>query len=98
DIETYLTAQNKLEKKRDGLNTGVEKETEKLIELRKKIEEIESSQTSILPTVHAINKILKCYGFTNFHLKQSEDKAHYVIVRDSGDNARLTLSEGERTF
>ncbi|HBN1561465.1 AAA family ATPase [Enterobacter hormaechei] len=98
DIETYLTAQNKLEKKRDGLNTGVEKETEKLIELRKKIEEIESSQTSILPTVHAINKILKCYGFTNFHLKPSEDKAHYVIVRDSGDNARLTLSEGERTF
>ncbi len=98
DIETYLKVQSKLEKKRDGLNAGVEKETEKLIELRKKIEEIESSQTSILPTVHAINKILKCYGFTNFHLKPSEDKAHYVIVRDSGDNARLTLSEGERTF
>lgn len=98
DIETYLKDRNKLEKKRDGLSVGIAKETDKLLELKKEIEGIESSQTSILPTVHEINKILKCYGFTNFHLKQSEDKAHYVIVRDSGDNARLTLSEGEKTF
>lgn len=98
DIDTYLKVRNKLEKKRDGLTVGIARENEKLIELKKEIEGIESSQTSILPTVHAINKILKCYGFTNFHLKPSEDKAHYVIVRDSGVNARLTLSEGEKTF
>lgn len=98
DIESYLKSRNKLEKKRDGLYAGVAKESEKLIELKKEIEGIESGQTSILPTVHEINKILKSYGFINFHLKPSEDRAHYVIVRDSGDNARLTLSEGEKTF
>lgn len=97
-IDEYISSNLKLEKKLKGLRIGIEKDSEKIAGYSSKIELIESNQTSIIPTIHQINAILNCYGFKNFHLKPSEDKSHYVIVRDTGDNARTTLSEGEKTF
>jgi len=97
-IDEYISSSLKLDKKLKGLRIGIEKDSEKIAGYSSKIELIESNQTSIIPTIHQINAILNCYGFKNFHLKPSEDKSHYVIVRDTGDNARTTLSEGEKTF
>lgn len=97
-IDKYTSEISRLEKKINGLNIGLGKDNERLDELSLKIEQIESNQTSIIPTVHKINDILNSYGFKNFYLKPAEDKVHYIIVRDTGDHARTTLSEGEKTF
>lgn len=60
--------------------------------------ELEKQLISVLPSIDEINKLLKSYGFTNFYLTESEEKGFYKIVRDNGEDANETLSEGEKTF
>ncbi|HAH4316652.1 TPA: AAA family ATPase, partial [Escherichia coli] len=98
EITSYRSKSDKFNRKLQGLKSGIEEDKKKLMLNTSAIEAIESNKTSTLPTITKINKILDSYGFKNFYLKPSEDKKHYMIVRDSGDNARTTLSEGEKTF
>lgn len=97
-IDSFLSQKTKLLKTKQGLTDGILKDQERIDGVIKKIEVIESNQTSTTPTINAINKLLRSYGFKNFELKPAEDNLHYTLVRDSGDNARTTLSEGEKTF
>lgn len=62
------------------------------------IEENEQKITSIKPTIDAINKLLKSFGFTNFHLVASVESGFYLIKRPDGSDAKKTLSEGEKSF
>lgn len=55
--------------------------------------------TSVQPTVDEINRLLKAYGFCNFHIAPStEQENSYQIQREDGTLATNTLSEGEETF
>ena len=63
-----------------------------------KIEENERKITSIKPTIDAINKLLKSFGFTNFHLAESSETGYYEVKRADGSDAKKTLSEGEKSF
>lgn len=69
------------------------------LRLQDELSLLESNVTSITPTITAINKKLKGFGFNNFMLEESKtQKNHYRIVRQDGSFVEDTLSEGERTF
>lgn len=71
----------------------------KVIDLNNELMLLEKSFTSVTPAINEINRLLERYGFTNFKIKEvSENKNHYQIVRENGEIATSTLSEGERTF
>jgi wobble nucleotide-excising tRNase len=65
---------------------------------QEEIEENERQITSIKPTIDAINKLLKSFGFTNFHLVESSAGGFYEVKRADGSDAKRTLSEGEKSF
>lgn len=63
------------------------------------IKDLENTQTSVLPTVNEINRLLKAYGFTNFKIQETKTGSNfYHIIREDGTDANKTLSEGEATF
>lgn len=76
------------------------------IELRSKeraakvaeLEEDERKITSIKPTIDAINKLLKSFGFTNFSLAEGAEGGFYEVKRANGADAKRTISEGEKSF
>jgi wobble nucleotide-excising tRNase len=78
----------------DTINTATIERQQKQTELR----ELEKSITSIKPTIDAINSILKSYGFLSFSLALASNGTHYKILRQNGEDARNSLSEGEKTF
>ena len=87
-----------LDKAITSLNGKIETKTTILEAKQKEIEENERKITSIKPTIDAINKLLKSFGFTNFHLAESEKNGFYEVKRADGSDAKRTLSEGERSF
>ncbi len=78
----------------DTINTATTERQQKQTELR----ELEKTITSIKPTIDAINSILKSYGFLSFSLALASNGTHYKILRQNGEDARNSLSEGEKTF
>lgn len=87
-----------LDKAIKSLNGKIESETEKMNAKQEEIEENERKITSIKPTIDAINKLLKSFGFSNFHLAEGEDSGFYEVKRADGSDAKRTLSEGEKSF
>ena len=78
----------------ESINTATSDRRKKEAELR----ELEKSATSIKPTIDAINSILRSYGFRCFSLALASNGSHYRIIRENGEDARHSLSEGEKTF
>lgn len=78
----------------ESINTATNERRKREAELR----ELEKSATSIKPTIDAINSILKSYGFRTFTLALASNGTHYRILRENGEDARHSLSEGEKTF
>lgn len=62
------------------------------------IDQIETELTSVKPTVIAINKILKNFGFRSFSLDPACLGNSYKLIRSDGKDAKQTLSEGEKSF
>jgi len=60
--------------------------------------ELQNQLTSVLPSINQINALLKSFGFTNFQITETDEKGNYRIVRENGEDANETLSEGEKTF
>jgi wobble nucleotide-excising tRNase len=81
-----------------ALEEKISKSTEELGAKKAEIEENERKITSIKPTIDAINKLLKSFGFTNFHLVESAESGFYEVKRLDGSDAKKTLSEGEKSF
>jgi len=81
---------------------GMEKGKAQQVGFKKKLEEeaigLQNQLTSVLPSIHEINTLLKSFGFTNFQLAESNEQGNYKIVRENGEDANETLSEGEKTF
>ncbi|WP_414898537.1 AAA family ATPase [Rhodovulum sp. YEN HP10] len=87
-----------LDKAISSLEIQIEKETKNFDDKQEEIEENERKITSIKPTIEAINKLLKSFGFTNFHLLESSGEGYYEVKRADGSDAKRTLSEGEKSF
>lgn len=81
-----------------ALETKIEKSSKELVAKQSEIEENEKKITSVKPTIDAINKLLKSFGFTNFHLVESAESGFYEVKRPDGSDAKKTLSEGEKSF
>ncbi|MGG3235599.1 AAA family ATPase [Priestia flexa] len=81
---------------------GMEMGKTQQVGFKKKLEEetieLQNQLTSVLPSIHEINTLLKSFGFTNFQLAESDEQGNYKIVRENGEDANETLSEGEKTF
>ena len=96
--DQFKTESGGLDKAITSLNVQIETETNNLEAKQKDTEENERKITSIKPTIDAINKLLKSFGFSNFHLAEGEDSGFYEVKRADGSDAKRTLSEGEKSF
>ena len=81
-----------------GLTAQVDKVKLSILEKDKELKELESKTTSIQPTVNAINRLLKSFGFKGFSLALTSTGDSYRLLRADGTDAKATLSEGEKTF
>lgn len=82
----------------DKLSKQIETRTNELAAKNAEIEECERKITSIKPTIDEINKLLKSFGFANFYLIESSKSGFYEVRRPDGNDAKETLSEGEKSF
>jgi wobble nucleotide-excising tRNase len=82
----------------DGITASMEKAAQDISTADAEISKIETSLTSVRPTVIAINKILKDFGFRSFSLDPACSDNSYRLIRSDGSDAKATLSEGEKTF
>lgn len=88
-----------IEKAIGSITTSIGKSEDIIRELDAQIVEGNKHITSVQPTVDAINRSLKAYGFEGFSIVPSpEDGNRYQIKRPNGEVATETLSEGEETF
>lgn len=89
-------------RRENGALVGMKKGKAQQVGFKKKLEEeaieLQNQLTSVLPSIHEINTLLKSFGFTNFQLAESDEQGNYKIVRENGEGANETLSEGEKTF
>ncbi|WP_313848669.1 AAA family ATPase [Klebsiella variicola] len=97
-LSDYTTEKNKLQKSISGITLSRDKATESINATDVDIDKIEAELTSVKPTVIAINKILKNFGFLSFSLDPACIDNSYRIIRADGKDAKQTLSEGEKTF
>lgn len=97
DLTNYETKSAGIKKAIGSLTEQLKKKTEERTKSESELKSLEKSATSILPTIAAINSLLKSFGFHSFTLAQAEGP-HYKLVRANGDNAQETLSEGEKSF
>lgn len=98
DIESYKKEKENIEKAINNLTDQINAQEKNIKKIKDEILNLEKQIKSVKPTVDAINKLLKQFGFSSFKLKTSEDEKHYTIIRENGEQAKETLSEGERNF
>lgn len=96
--DKFKTESGALDKVICGLTTQIDAQTKELEGKQEQIETNERKITSIKPTIDAINKLLKSFGFNNFHLVESAENGFYEVKRPDGSDAKRTLSEGEKSF
>lgn len=98
-IEAHNRKLNGLDRAIKNLQAKREEALRQYNAVKQELVALENSVTSVTPTVNEINKLLRGYGFTNFQIQEVPDnKNHYQIVRENGEPATSTLSEGEKTF
>lgn len=98
DLKAYEQKKNAISSAISGMENGLQNKKQELRDLESQVSELEKQTTSIQPTITAINDLLDRFGFYSFKVGESEDGRHYQIVRDNGEDASQSLSEGEKTF
>jgi wobble nucleotide-excising tRNase len=96
--EYYISNLRKENRAIDGMEKGIVQQVGYKKALEEEAIELQNQLTSVLPSINEINLLLKSFGFTNFQLAESAEKGNYKIVRENGEDANETLSEGEKTF
>ena len=96
--EKYKKESGDIDAAINGLKIQIEQKTGELDAKNAEIEKCEREITSIKPTIDGINKLLKSFGFVNFHLVESAEKGFYEVKRPDGEDAKDSLSEGEKSF
>ena len=66
--------------------------------LEDEIKELNKNIVGIESTIDDINTLLRNMGFLSFKIVSAEEKGYYQIIRENGEIAEDTLSEGEITF
>ena len=97
-LADYTKDTDRLGKAIDGIAASMDKAAADISTTDAEIAKIETSLTSVRPTVIAINKILKDFGFRSFSLDPACADNSYRLIRSDGSDAKSTLSEGEKTF
>ena len=98
NYQKYHNTKSDLEKEIATLKTNQNQAEQTITLLKNEIAELETKITSTKPVINKINQTLANFGFTNFSLAEVPNQAKYKIIRNNGEDARLTLSEGEKTF
>jgi len=97
-LADYTKDIDRIGKAIDGITASLDRATVDISTADAEIAKIENSLTSVRPTVVAINKILKDFGFRSFSLDPACAENSYRLIRSDGTDAKATLSEGEKTF
>ncbi|RTY78618.1 AAA family ATPase [Pseudomonas veronii] len=97
-LADYTSEKDKLQKSIAGIALSRDKASSSIDAVDIEIDKIETELTSVKPTVIAINKILKNFGFRSFSLDPACVGNSYRLIRADGRDAKQTLSEGEKTF
>lgn len=110
DMWRYIAEKNKTDfvnyyKRKIGIEKAIKGITKNRLEKKafksrfeEKIIELQEMTTSVEHSVSEINRLLNSFGFKNFKLATASKKGDYKIVRENGEDAKETLSEGEKTF
>lgn len=98
NYKNYKDDIKKIEKALDGMRTRKQKLKEYKRKFEEELTELQNQLTSVLPSINEINRLLSSVGFTNFKLAESNEEGYYRIIRENGEDANETLSEGEKTF
>lgn len=97
-LTDYTSGKDKLQKSIVGITSSRDKAADNINTVEIEIDKIETALTSVKPTVIAINKILKNFGFRSFSLDPACVGNSYRLIRSDGKDAKQTLSEGEKSF
>jgi wobble nucleotide-excising tRNase len=98
ELSQYENAKTGITAAIRGMEGGLQAKNRALRELNDQVRELERQSTSIQPTKDAINSLLQAFGFHSFLIEVVDDRGHYRISRQNGEDASRTLSEGEKTF
>lgn len=82
----------------EGLRERFGTTESELTDLRSELTTLQATITSAAHTVHDINETLRGLGFLSFRIEHLEQDDTYRIIRENGQQANHSLSEGERTF
>jgi len=97
-VADYDTKKATIDKAIKGMTERIEQKERDLRAADSELANLEKKMTSVEPTVNEINKLLEAFGFRGFKLAMTTDKKSYKLIRASGESAKHTLSEGEKTF
>lgn len=97
-LTTYMKSRTEIEQTIASITNARDTARSQLSAKTKEIEALERQATSIQPTMDNINRLLDSFGFRSFKLDRADDSVSYKLVRADGTDARMTLSEGEKTF
>ena len=98
DLRQYQESQDRLSETIQGMEKSLEEKKRIRRGLESQVKELEKQTTSVQPTITAINDLLQKFGFNSFYIGDADEGRHYRIVRENGEDASLSLSEGEKTF
>ncbi|MEJ9222294.1 AAA family ATPase, partial [Paenibacillus glucanolyticus] len=98
NYQAYLKKKEEIEKVLSGLGKSVQQKKYYKNQFEQELFHKQQQVTSVDHSVSEINNILHSFGFRSFRLASSNEKGSYKIVRENGEVADNTLSEGEKTF
>ena len=97
-LADYASQMGMLQKAIAGIASSRDRASNSIDAVDFEIDKIETELTTVKPTVTAINKILRNFGFRGFSLDPACVGNSYRLIRADGKDAKQTLSEGEKTF
>lgn len=98
DLDGYQQEKDRLMRAIQGMEQSLREKKSLLRGLQDQVKELERQTTSVQPTIAAINDLLQKFGFNSFSIGDADEGRYYRIVRDNGEDAGRSLSEGEKTF
>lgn len=98
DLSLYQQKKERLNQTIQGMERSLRDKQRERKDLEDQIKELERQTTSIQPTIATINELLQRFGFNSFQVGEADSGRHYRIVRENGEDASRSLSEGEKTF
>ncbi|AMQ26602.1 TPA: AAA family ATPase [Legionella pneumophila] len=98
DLTDYQSRKTALDTAIASITTQISTKITEVHGKEQEIKTLEKQTTSIQPTINDMNALLKSFGFHGFSLAPAESDQHYKLIRSNGEDAKASLSEGERNF